>query len=100
MLAWSTDDGQATDAINPPALPMSRRARGSIGGLRAEPRGNTIAVFDPRQLPERNAWPLPGAAERRRYHTEQARLAEQQQQWFAAAFHLGRLLLDTPRTLG
>ncbi|HZT82125.1 MAG TPA: hypothetical protein VFA26_18000 [Gemmataceae bacterium] len=29
-------------------------------------------------------------------HSEQARLAEQQQQWFAAAFHLGRLLLDEP----
>jgi hypothetical protein len=36
------------------------------------------------------------AAERKRYHTEQARLAEKEQQWFAIAFHVGRLLLDTP----
>jgi WD40 repeat protein len=46
--------------------------------------------------PRANEWPLSDAAERERYHGEQARLAEEQKQWFAAAFHLGRLLLDRP----
>ncbi len=43
-----------------------------------------------------NLWPLPDAAERRHYHTEQAALAEKEKQWFAVAFHLQRLLLDAP----
>jgi hypothetical protein len=33
---------------------------------------------------------------RGRYHTEQAALAEKANRHFAAAFHLGRLLLDDP----
>jgi DNA-binding beta-propeller fold protein YncE len=39
-------------------------------------------------------WPLPDGAERMRYHTEQAARAVQQKQWFAAEFHLGRVLRD------
>jgi hypothetical protein len=46
--------------------------------------------------PKAREWPLPDADERKHYRGEQARLAEQQKQWFAAAFHLGRLLLDQP----
>jgi hypothetical protein len=42
------------------------------------------------------AWPLPDPAERKRYHTEQAALAVQQKHWFAAEFHLGRVLRDDP----
>jgi WD40 repeat protein/tetratricopeptide (TPR) repeat protein len=42
------------------------------------------------------AWPLPDAAERKRYHTEQAALALQQKQWLAAEFHLGRVLREDP----
>ena len=30
------------------------------------------------------------------YHAAQADLAEKEKQWFAAAFHVGRLLLDEP----
>jgi len=39
---------------------------------------------------------LPDPAEPRRYHTAQAAVAEKEKQWFAAAFPLGRLLLDAP----
>jgi hypothetical protein len=42
------------------------------------------------------AWPLPDADERIRYHTEQAAVALQQKQWFAAEFHLERVLRDDP----
>ena len=56
-----------------------------------------VALIDTRRVdPNANRWPLPDRAERIRYHTEQAARAEQEQRWFAAAFHLGRLLLDDP----
>ena len=77
-------------------MPSSGFALSPDGRLRAEPRGLTVAVFDPRRVAEDNVWMLPNAAERRRYHTEKAALAEKEKQWFAAAFHLGRLLLDAP----
>jgi hypothetical protein len=47
--------------------------------------------------PAGEPWPLPDAAERKRYHTEKTVLAVQQKQWFAAEFHLGRVLRDDPR---
>ena len=47
-----------------------------------------------------NVYPLPDAAERRRYHTQQADRAEREGKWFAVAFHVGRLLLDTPQDAG
>jgi hypothetical protein len=37
-------------------------------------------------------WPLPNAGERKRYHGEQAKRAEQHQPWFVVSPHLGRLL--------
>jgi hypothetical protein len=60
------------------------------------PQGNTIAVTDKRPPAKDNAWPLPDGAERRRYYTEQADLALREKQWFAAGFHLGRVLRDDP----
>jgi WD40 repeat protein len=44
-------------------------------------------------------WPLPDAAERKAYHSEQAALAVQQKQWFAAEFHLRRVLWDDPENV-
>ena len=41
-------------------------------------------------------WPLPDRAERQAYHGHQAALAEKEKQHFAAAYHLGWLLLDSP----
>jgi WD40 repeat protein/serine/threonine protein kinase len=46
--------------------------------------------------PVQATWPLPDAAERKAYHSEQAALAVQQKQWFAAGFHLRRVLRDDP----
>ncbi len=119
--AWSADDGKPVEPDNPPAMPPPGIATqianllwpgakpdnppampppgialSPNGMLRAEPTGITVAVFDTRRFAEDNFWPLPDAAERRRYHTGQATLAEKEKQWFAVAFHLGRLLLDEP----
>jgi len=46
------------------------------------------------RVPANDNWPLPDAAERKRYHTERAAEAEKEKLWLAVAFHLGRLLLD------
>jgi WD40 repeat protein len=96
VLAWSLRDGQPVEPDNPPTAPPPGPAVAHNGGLRAEPWGIYIAVFDSRRVAQNNLWPLPDPAERRRYHTQQAALAEKDKQWFAVAFHLGRLLLDTP----
>jgi DNA-binding beta-propeller fold protein YncE len=56
----------------------------------ADGRVNTTGFAD-------EVWPLPDPVERKRYHTEQAALAVRQKQWFAAEFHLGRVLRDDPR---
>ena len=57
--------------------------------------GNGVRIVDLLK-PAGSPWLFPVAAERKRYHAEQANLAEQKKRWFAAAFHLGRLLLDEP----
>jgi WD40 repeat protein len=95
--AWSVRDGQPVEPTKPPAVPQQGSAVAPDGHLRAEAHGDTIAVFDSRRVAEDNSWPLPDAADRRRYHAEQADRAEKEKQWFAAAFHLGRLLLDMPK---
>jgi WD40 repeat protein/tRNA A-37 threonylcarbamoyl transferase component Bud32 len=98
LLAWSTVTGQRVDPVDPPPKPPAGPARSPDGFLRAEPRGSDLAVTDTRRVidPTANHWPLPDRAERIRYHSEQAARAEKEKHWFAAAFHLGRLLLDSP----
>ena len=78
-------------------MPPPGTARSPNGRFTAWPDGLGVALVDPfRPLPQGDPWPLPDAAERKSYHSEQATLAEKQQQHFAAAFHLGQLLLDSP----
>jgi WD40 repeat protein len=84
--AWSTSDGTPTEPRDPPGMPPPGPARSADGSFEAEPRGFRIALYDLR----------PARAERQRYHGEQAALAEKEQNWFAVAFHVGRLLLDDP----
>jgi WD40 repeat protein len=95
VLAWSIETGQLAEDIDTPAQPPPGPATSPDGAFRAEPRGAQVVIIDTR-LPEPTDWPLPDAAERKRYHTAQAILAEQQREWFAFAFHVGRLLLDDP----
>ena len=77
--------------------PLPGPARSPDGFRHAMPQGNTIAVTDRAPASEGQRLAVPdGAAERKRYHTEQADRAVQQKQWFAAGFHLGRVLRDDP----
>ena len=96
VLAWSAADGKPIDPVNPPPAPPPGPARSPDGFLNAVPQGNTVAITDKRPSPRDNAWPLPDPDERKRYHTEQADLAEQKNHWFAAGYHLHRVLRDDP----
>jgi len=96
VLAWSAADGKPIAPVDPPPAPVPGPARSPDGFRHALPQGNTIAVTDKRPPAKDNAWPLPDAAERKRYHTEHADLAVQEKQWFAAEFHLRRVLRDDP----
>ena len=97
VLAWSAIDGQSVEPRDPPQKPNSTSARSPDGHLVAKPNGSAVTVTDPRKpAPTGDPRPLPTLAERKRYHGAKAALAEKHQQWFAAAFHLGRLLLDSP----
>ena len=96
VLGWSVADGTGADAK---AAPRFCLRLGSLldGRLVAKADGRRVAVFDLlRPVPSGDSWPLPNTAERQRHHTEQAARAEQQKQWFAAGFHLRRLLRDDP----
>jgi eukaryotic-like serine/threonine-protein kinase len=90
VLAWSAVDGQPINPVNPPPEPLSGPALSPDGLRRAVPQGNTVAVTDDRPPPKNNAWPLPDADARKRYHTERAALAEKEKQRFAAEFHRAR----------
>jgi hypothetical protein len=96
VLAWSATDGQPIDPVDPPAAPPPGPARSPYGFLQAVPKGSIIEVTDTRQSRNDNTWPLPDAVQRKRYHNERAAIAEEKNQWFAAAFHLRRLLRDDP----
>ncbi len=93
LRAWSVADGESVDPVDPPPEPRLSGAARSPDGLRhAVPEGNTVVVSDTSPLPE-NAWPLPNAVQRIRYHADQARLANQKNQPFAAEFHLRKVAL-------
>jgi len=96
VLAWDTTTGQPVAADNPPPRPAPGPAISPDGRLSAKPVGFGVAVVDLLRPALGDSWPFPDAVERKRYHSEQAALAATEEQWFAAAFHLGRLLLDDP----
>jgi eukaryotic-like serine/threonine-protein kinase len=97
VLAWDTTTGQPVAADNPPSKPAPGPARSPDGRFNAIPKGSQIQLVDSlRPAPVGSPWPFPEAAQRTTYHTEQAAVAQQEKQWFAVAFHVGRLLLDDP----
>jgi WD40 repeat protein len=96
VLSWTVRDGRPTEPVNPPPRPEQLTALSPDGKQRLFANGNDVQLIDLALSQRRAVWPLPDRAERLRYHAEQARLAEEHKQWFAAAFHLGRLLQDQP----
>jgi hypothetical protein len=97
--AWTVKDGQPTDPATAPPRSSNTDVTSPDGSLRAEARGNVVVLldlvnYDPRRdLDERRAL---DAVNRPYWHQQQAAQAEKDQEWFAAAFHLGRLLKDRP----
>ena len=98
VLAWSAEDGHPVAADNRPAWPAPRLARSRDGRFAAQLDGETVTIVD--LLKPVEPWPLPDAAARKAYHTEQAGLAQKEGKWFAVGFHVGRLLLDDPDNAG
>jgi hypothetical protein len=97
VLAWTVRDAQPAQPLNPPAAPTdSRDCVSPDRTYRALAYLADVVLIDVALHKRQNRWPLPDRAERPRYHGEQARLAEDRREWFAAAFHLGRMLLDQP----
>lgn len=97
-LAWDTTKGQPVPGDD---LPTAPPAPGSIhspdGRFLTQLEGNLIKLLDRRKPePIGSPWSFPNANQRQEYHTAQAALAEKEEQWFAVAFHLGRLLLAAP----
>jgi hypothetical protein len=98
--AWAVKDGQPADVSDPPPVTPSPTAVSPDGRLRAEVRlNNSLVLVDTKSpaLEWDRAERLALAPHNRvQWHQEQAAQAEKDKEWFAAAFHLGRLRLDRP----
>jgi len=92
LLAWSVASGEPVAPVDPPPEPLPGPARSQDGLHHAVPEGNNVVVSDTSPLPE-NAWPFPNRVQRIRYHADRATLANQQNQNFAAKFHLQQVKL-------
>src|SRR5262249_51654621 len=98
VLAWTVADGQPTDPANPPLGPFSGTVVTSPDGwLRAEVRNPGIVLID--TVRERQDCEERKAREpvnRARWHQQNATRAEEDRNWFAAAFPLRHLCRDRP----
>ena len=109
--AWSMLSGKSVAPIDPPAKPKTYHPTSTSpdGRRNAKVERSTaamaltgmpfrVAIRD--AAPQTNPpWPLPGAEERKRYHTERLAVAKRESLEIAVAFHLGRLLQDDPENL-
>src|SRR5262249_53474643 len=97
VLAWTVRDGKPVPALQIPAYASRWLVVSPAGGYRAELRGNVIFLTDlARAARERAARRTLEAVNRPYWHQEQAGRAEQDKDWFAAAFHLRQLRRDRP----
>jgi hypothetical protein len=97
VLAWSVADGQPTDPGEPPTIPACPTSVSPDGTVRAEVSGSAVWLVDlDAALRDRDDRLAVEARNRPWRHQRQAAQAEKDHDWFAAAFHLGRLLKDNP----
>jgi WD40 repeat protein len=78
-LTWHAATGQPVAPNDPPKRPEAIPATSPDGRLSAKPVANDILVGD-RLNPVGDPWPLPDAAERKRYHSAKAIEAEREKQ--------------------
>jgi tetratricopeptide (TPR) repeat protein len=93
--AWAVANGQPIEPINPPPRPSFGPVVSSPDGSRlAEPRSYGIVLTDiAREREERLALE---PVNRAWWHQQYAALAAENNNWFAAAFHLRQLRRDRP----
>jgi hypothetical protein len=97
--AWTVADGRPTDPDNPPAASKDRSATSPDWTLRAEARGSTVVLLDLAHFDlgtERFERLALEPGNRVWWYQQRAARAERDQNWFAAAFHLGLLLKNKP----
>jgi hypothetical protein len=99
VLAWAVKDGLPNGTANSPPWPRGPRAVSPDRGLRAEGRNDVVVLLDrvndgPRRDYARRL--VLEATNRIPWHQQRAAQAEKDEAWFAAPFHLGRLLGDKP----
>jgi eukaryotic-like serine/threonine-protein kinase len=95
VVGWSVETGAPAKVAGDPFTRFEREGR-TADGRRLLLWGETVFIqsaLDDQQRERLRAQARPDPA----WHADGARTAEANKQWFAAAFHLGRLLLESPK---
>jgi hypothetical protein len=97
VCAWAVSDGQPAEPAELPAFASPQRLTSPDGTLRAEAQEKAVVLLD-LALVERDRADRIALEPVNRvfWHQQHATHAEHDQDWFAAAFHLGQLLKDKP----
>ncbi len=99
VLAWSFPAGKPAEVGNRPQPQERKLSVLTANGLYAA-KADALAVrlidLSQPNTESGDKFPLPTLEERTRYHEGQANLAATAKNYFAQAFHLGRMLLDDP----
>jgi WD40 repeat protein len=90
-LAWDSATGHSVPADFGPLPPGRTEARHAGVNLHARAEGDLVLVQRLNPPPQPPAWRTPSRDDMVDWHREQSGDAEQQKQWYAAAFHLERL---------
>jgi WD40 repeat protein len=100
--AWSVKDGQPTDPVDPPPASNAWSVTNAARTRRVEARNTVVVLLDVKQLDaerERAERLAEAPGNRLWWHQLRAVEAERDKEWFAAAFHLRRLLDHAPDDL-
>lgn len=98
VLCWDARTGKPFEAEFSPTQAAPSAAKSPDGRFMATLDNVKVQVIDllgPSST-DSSPWTFPDAIDRKDYHVRQADLAEIEKNDFAAAFHVGRLLLDDP----
>ncbi len=92
---WSVETGDSVKVVGDPFAKRARDRRTEDGRRLGFSNGESFIQPEPddRQRERLRAQGQPDLA----WHAEKARTAETWKQWFSASYHLGRLLLESPR---
>jgi hypothetical protein len=97
VLAWTVADAQPANPDQPRPVTSKTVVTSPDGSTRAEVRSYGLVLIDvARERQDREERLALEPVNRRWWHQQNAARAEGDQNWFAAAFHLGQLLKEQP----